>query len=78
MPFVKSGSLVVDIGSNDGTTLGCYPNDVRRIGVDPSGNKFRKFYKPGIELIPDFFTAAKLREVTDQKASVVTSFAMFY
>jgi NDP-4-keto-2,6-dideoxyhexose 3-C-methyltransferase len=78
MPFVRPGSLVVDIGANDGTTLGFYPDNIRRIGVDPSGSKFRKFYKPGVELIPDFFTAAKLREVTDQKACVVTSFAMFY
>lgn len=71
--------VVVDIGSNDGTALGFYPETVRRIGVDPSAEKFRHFYKPGIELIPDFFSAATLKPVLrGQKVDVVTSFAMFY
>lgn len=73
------GDVVVDIGSNDGTALGFYPETVRRIGVDPSAEKFRHFYKPGIELIPDFFSAELLKPVLGgQKADVVTSFAMFY
>ena len=50
-----TGDLVIDIGSNDGTTLSMFPEQVRRLGVDPTGNKFRKYYRPGIELIPDFF-----------------------
>jgi len=79
MHLVRPGDIVVDIGSNDGTTLGFYPEHVRRIGVDPSGSKFRLFYKPGIELVPDFFSAAVLEPVLQgHKAKVVTSFAMFY
>lgn len=32
------GDLVLDIGSNDGTLLGCYPrNGVTLAGIDPSG-----------------------------------------
>jgi hypothetical protein len=74
-----AGDLVADIGSNDGTLLNAYTaSGLRRIGIDPSGPKFYQFYKPGVELIPDFFSESALRRLTDQKAKVVTSIAMFY
>jgi NDP-4-keto-2,6-dideoxyhexose 3-C-methyltransferase len=73
------GSLVVDIGSNDGTTLAAYPNHFRRIGIDPTSSKFLEYYEPGIEVVPAFFSTDVLRGVAgDTKASVITSFAMFY
>lgn len=76
---LKAGDLVVDIGSNDGTLLNSYSEPrLRRIGIDPSGPKFRQYYQPGVELIPDFFSAKSLRRATDAKARVVTSIAMFY
>lgn len=75
----NSGDLVLDIGSNDGTTLGHYPEELRRVGMDPTGVKFHKYYKPGIELIPTFFSAQEFRaKIPDQKAKIVTSIAMFY
>ncbi len=56
------GDLVIDIGSNDGTLLSCYPPEqATLVGVDPTGAKFRKFYRPDIQLIPDFFSAAVVR-----------------
>lgn len=75
-----SGDLVIDIGSNDGTTLGFYPQgDCDLVGIDPTGGKFSAFYKEHVQLIPDFFTADKLREIFgDRKVKVVTSFSMFY
>jgi NDP-4-keto-2,6-dideoxyhexose 3-C-methyltransferase len=77
---LQPGDLVLDIGSNDGTTLGFYPQgawDV--IGMDPTGRKFAQYYKPHVKLISDFFSAQKLREkMGDRKAKVVTSFSMFY
>jgi NDP-4-keto-2,6-dideoxyhexose 3-C-methyltransferase len=76
---LREGDVIVDIGSNDGTALGFFPENTRRIGVDPSGPKFKQFYKPGIELIPEFFSARILEPVLNGwKAKVVTSFAMFY
>jgi NDP-4-keto-2,6-dideoxyhexose 3-C-methyltransferase len=75
----RAGDLVLDIGSNDGTLLGFYPETTRRVGIDPSGAKFKQFYKPGIELIPDFFSNERVCElIGDQKARIVTSIAMFY
>lgn len=76
---LRAGDLVADIGSNDGTLLNAYAaSGLRRIGIDPSGPKFYQFYQPGVELIPDFFSASALRGLTDQEAKVVTSIAMFY
>jgi len=77
---VKPGSIILDIGSNDGTTLGLYPQkDVRLVGIDPTADKFRSYYKLGIQIVPDFFSASKFVELFGQeKASVVTSFSMFY
>ena len=73
------GDVVVDIGSNDGTTLGFYPKEVRRIGIDPSGYKFKEFYPEGAELIPTFFDSKYILEKTQGlRARIVTSIAMFY
>jgi hypothetical protein len=75
----EPGELVLDIGSNDGTTLGHYPDSLQRVGMDPTGVKFHKYYKPGIELIPDFFSASEFRKrKPNAKAKIVTSIAMFY
>src|ERR1700758_103065 len=33
---IQPSDLIIDIGSNDGTWLKCYPKDFRRVGVEPS------------------------------------------
>lgn len=74
-------SLVVDIGSNDSTTLQAYPRNIRNlVGVDPTGIKFQSYYPPHIKLVADFFTAQRVRDLfgSKRKASVITSFSMFY
>ena len=74
------GDLVVDIGSNDSTTLQAYPSaGTKLVGIDPTGVKFHSYYPSLIKLIPDFFSAALVQaEYPGQKAKVVTSFSMFY
>ena len=73
------GDLVVDIGSNDGTTLAAYPKHLLLVGIDPTGEKFRKFYGEHVELIPDFFSAGLLANAfPSKKAKIITSFSMFY
>jgi NDP-4-keto-2,6-dideoxyhexose 3-C-methyltransferase len=79
MVSLQNGDLVVDIGSNDGTSLNAFSSDLRLLGVDPTGNKFRCFYRPHIELTVDFFSADLITAVcAGQKAKVITSFSMFY
>jgi NDP-4-keto-2,6-dideoxyhexose 3-C-methyltransferase len=76
---LRPGDIVVDIGSNDGTTLSFYPQEQVRVGFDPSAEKFRRYYPDGVHPIVDFFSAAHfVREFGARKAKVVTSIAMFY
>ena len=72
--------IVLDIGSNDGTTLSAYPGDrCTRVGIDPTSAKFRQYYPDGVVVIPDFFSARRFHEAfPGRQARVVTSFSMFY
>jgi hypothetical protein len=71
--------LVIDIGSNDATSLKAYSGKHRKVGIDPTGKKFKEYYTEGISLIPDFFSAAAFRKnFPSDKAKIVTSIAMFY
>ena len=79
MAALEAGDLVIDIGSNDSTTLQGYPKSYRLAGIDPTGVKFKSYYPDHIELIPDFFTKEKAKALFgDTKAKVITSFSMFY
>lgn len=77
---LREGDVVLDIGSNDGTTLGFYkaPGLVR-IGIDPTIERFQQYYQPGIRTVADFFTRDNFRKLNvGAPAKVVTSIAMFY
>ena len=80
MVVLDKGELVIDIGSNDSTTLQAYPTSGPvLVGIDPTGIKFHSYYPPHIQLIPDFFSSALVKaRFPGQKAKVVTSFSMFY
>jgi hypothetical protein len=77
---IEPGDLIVDVGSNDGTTLGHYTTSgIDRVGVDPTASKFRDYYPPNVAIIDDFFSADLVRSrFPGRKAKVVTSFSMFY
>ena len=71
--------IVLDIGSNDATSLKAYGGKYRRIGIDPTAKKFKQYYTDDIQLVPDFFSAANFSKVfPGEKASIITSIAMFY
>ncbi len=75
---LKENDLVIDIGSNDGTTLGFYPDSLTLIGVDPTANKFKEFYKPHVNFHADFFSSNLIKNNYSKKAKVITSFSMLY
>ena len=76
---VKAGETVLDIGSNDSTTLRAYQTPgLKRVGIDPTGAKFARYYPDDIKLVSDFFSAAAFRKVSSEPAKVVSSIAMFY
>lgn len=78
--LIEPGDIIVDIGSNDATTLRQYElDDCVLLGIDPTGSKFREFYTSNINLIPEFFSARAFRAAYPGRgAKVVTSFSMFY
>jgi NDP-4-keto-2,6-dideoxyhexose 3-C-methyltransferase len=76
---LEAGDVVLDIGSNDGTTLAQYPESATLIGIDPSAAKFARYYRPHIKVVPEFFSAAELlRASGGRRARIITSIAMFY
>jgi NDP-4-keto-2,6-dideoxyhexose 3-C-methyltransferase len=77
---LDTGDLVIDIGSNDATTLRAYPkNRFQLVGIDPTGIKFSTYYPEEIELISEFFSANLVaKKLAGKKAKVITSFSMFY
>jgi NDP-4-keto-2,6-dideoxyhexose 3-C-methyltransferase len=75
------GDLVLDIGSNDGTTLAAYPCNLQLdlLGIDPTAEKFRDYYPAHVGLAAEFFSAELFSRICPgRKARVVTSFSMFY
>lgn len=78
--LLRDGDLVIDIGSNDGTSLSCYdPQGLTLVGIDPTAEKFRRYYPDHVEIIADFFSANLVKaRFPGRKARVVTSFSMFY
>jgi hypothetical protein len=75
---IVNGETVIDIGSNDATSLKAYKGKYRKIGVDPTGSKFREYYTDDIELLPYFFNRDIFSNHNNIKAKIITSIAMFY
>jgi hypothetical protein len=78
---LDAGDFVLDIGSNDGTSLSFYPREGAVLcGMDPSAEKFRRYYRPDIRLVVDFFSASRFRQEFGPSArpKIITSIAMFY
>ena len=70
--------IVLDIGSNDGTTLAQYSTG-EKIGIDPTAEKFAGHYKPDIKVFPEFFPSKNLSDyLQGRKVKVITSIACFY
>lgn len=76
---LQAGDAVLDIGSNDATSLKAYATGgLHRTGMDPTGRKFNQFYTDDIALVPDFFSARAYFAAGGRPAKVVSSIAMFY
>ena len=74
----EPGDLIVDIGSNDATTLRSYTTQcLDRVGVDPVGGRFSENYDQ-ITLFPEFFGKQIVGKLGPKKAKIITSIAMFY
>ena len=77
---LNDNDLVIDIGSNDGSTLSFYDEKkYNLVGIDPTAERFRKYYKKNIKIISEFFSNNIINNNNfNNKAKIITSFAMFY
>ncbi len=76
---LTESDLILDIGSNDATSLKAYTIQCKKVGIDPTGTKFKSFYTDDMDLIPDFFSKEVFsKKYPTQKAKIITSIAMFY
>jgi len=85
--ILKKNSLILDIGSNDGTFLNFFANDERNFrlnGIDPSAGNFSNYYDKKINLMVDYFSEKTVsnylneNKIIENKFSLISSFAMFY
>tara|TARA_B110000438_G_scaffold289492_1_gene324126 strand:- start:383 stop:1642 length:1260 start_codon:yes stop_codon:yes gene_type:complete len=76
---IIKNSLIVDIGSNDGTLLGFYKkNSMRVLGVEPT-NTAKIAIQDGIDTIQDFFNEKIAKDIVASygKASLITATNVF-
>lgn len=76
----SSESLIVDIGSNDGTLLNFFKKAGHEVlGIDPAKEIAANATAQGIETLPRFFTPALAREIVESRgpASVVAANNVF-
>ncbi len=74
------GSLIVDIGSNDGTLLGFFKDaGMTVLGIDPARDIARRASERGLETRAEFFTPALARRIREERgaAAVVTANNVF-
>ncbi len=76
---LKSDSLAIDIGSNDGTLLKCFREaGTRTMGFEPATNVTRLALAEGIETVNDFFTEKSAISLGgNQKAKAILATNVF-
>jgi 2-polyprenyl-3-methyl-5-hydroxy-6-metoxy-1,4-benzoquinol methylase len=75
--LAKPAARVLDIGCNDGTLLGYYPETFEKYGVDPSD--VAQEIQPPVSVVQDVFPSNELQtRLQGRYIDIITSIAMFY
>jgi len=76
---LKPGDIVLDIGTNDGTLLRFYKDNLKRVGFEPAINLVEEASIGATKIINDYFNFESFEsEFPDEKTKIITSIAMFY
>lgn len=87
---LKPGDVVLDIGSNDGTLLRCFPKELTRVGCEPAENlnTFANYETCGLQVVRDFWNEVAWEYVRDKTTfitgnktgnpKIVCAIGMFY
>jgi SAM-dependent methyltransferase len=76
----RTGGLVIDIGSNDGSLLRAFQqHGMRVLGIDPAIELARRVTASGVPTIPDFFSATLARQIRAEHghAAIITANNVF-
>ena len=65
--IINSKSSILDIGSNDGTFLNFFPKSNSLLGMDPTANKFKSFYKKNVKICNNFFSKKNVDNLFNKK-----------
>ncbi len=77
---IPKDSLIIDVGSNDGTLLGCFKNKgMKVVGVDPAKEIAKEANNAGIPTIAEFMTIELAKKINQEhgKAALVNCFNAF-
>lgn len=72
---LKDGDAILDIGCNDGLMLTFFPENLKRVGIDPAKNIDWSHLPSSIKIVNDYFPS---RELGKYKFKIITTTAMFY
>ncbi|MDB9891650.1 class I SAM-dependent methyltransferase [Alphaproteobacteria bacterium] len=76
---LRDNDIVVDIGANDFTMIGYYPDNYRRVGFEPAQNIDWDHVEPSITKINDYFSIKPFKEAfANERAKAISCCAMFY
>lgn len=78
LAFNDEGGAWLDIGANDGTLLSCVPKDFVRVACEPAATFTHQLREHCDVVVPDYFSAAAIKDKGEREFDVITSCAMFY
>ena len=76
---LKPDDIILDIGGNDGTLLSFFKDEpYQLLNIDPAKNVVALVDSPRYRAVNAFFSEASFRSVSQKKAKLIFSIAMFY